>query len=184
MKSPERYTPDEAMEEALKLQEKVESGEAKNYDEAEKKVDSDKGTDKFRLSMTEKEREILEKIPQVGKKLIWERSERTFYGEFLPTIIGGQFESPRGYGHAKYEIIGDHSAWKKERDAQKVYFHYEGGKPVFTGNQVYFQKTFCIAIKRLGGYDGPPSGESLEDILSGFSPVEVEESSKRGGKNR
>lgn len=38
-KSPERYSPEKAMEEASQMQEKIKSGEAKTYDEAEKLVE-------------------------------------------------------------------------------------------------------------------------------------------------
>ncbi|MEK7460807.1 MAG: hypothetical protein AAB647_01160 [Patescibacteria group bacterium] len=100
------------------------SDEVREYVRAEEVLESESEVDKFKLSLTDQERKILEQIPQIGKKLIWERNERTFYAEFLPTIIGRQFDLPRNYGHAKYEIIGDQAAWKSERDAQKIYFHY------------------------------------------------------------
>ena len=106
----------------------------------------------------------------IRSRLAWETTQRRFYGEFLPTIIGREFSAPRSYGHAKYRILGGHGAWKEETETQKVYFHYEGGEVVLTGNQVHFQKTLCVAVKRLGGYDGSPKGDSLQAILSGFSP--------------
>ena len=61
---------------------------------------------------------------------------------------------PRNYGHAEYKILGGSEEWRKHRDAQKLFFHFDdAGNPVCTGNAVT-QKTLCIVIKRLGGYNG------------------------------
>lgn len=115
-------------------------------------------------------------LEHLQKKKDYEQMQLKFYVEFLPTIVGRRFDEPRDYGHATYEIIGDHNDWKKAMDAAKIYFHYdEYGKVVLDGNQIHHLKTLCVAVKRLGGLDGPSKNKSVKETLEEFV--------KKGGKN-
>jgi len=93
-----------------------------------------------------------------------EEEKRKFYYELLPELVGKTFDMPRTYGHAKYEILGGLGAWHSERDATKIYFHFENGKPVITGNRIQ-PNTLCIAVKRLGGLNGAPKIR-FEDVVA------------------
>ena len=79
-------------------------------------------------------------------------------------LTGKRFDLARGYGHSQYEILGDHSVWKTTRDATKIYFHFDNGHLVIDGSQV-FRNTICLAIKKLGGFSGPPE-ISLESLFT------------------
>ena len=107
-------------------------------------------------------------IERIKHREVLRETQRRFYVEFLPKIVGKKFYSLRTYGYAEYEIIGDRSAWKSSRDTECRLFHYENGRLVFTGNQVHSGRTLCIAVKRLGGYEGEPKSEPLETILARF----------------
>ena len=49
-----------------------------------------------------------------------------FYMKELPALIGREFRMLRGYGHARYRIVGDHSVWHSVQGAEKVYFERDG----------------------------------------------------------
>ena len=55
-KSPERYSPEEAIKEASKMQEKIKSGEAKTYDEAEKLVEEQRKKPDFFDGLDDRQR--------------------------------------------------------------------------------------------------------------------------------
>lgn len=87
-------------------------------------------------------------------------------------LVSEIYASKRGYGHARYEILGGHGEWKNTRDAQKVYFYFRpDGTFAFLGNEIRYTEngvpveTICISVKRLGGYNGPPSRPSLGEVI-------------------
>lgn len=99
-----------------------------------------------------------------------ERRKLRFLLEFLPTLVGRRFHSPRGYGHAEYVIHGGHETWRQGRDRHKALVDLAAVAPRvvnYGGPNVV-----AIVIERLGGYDGPPNLPSLEGILAEFHAEE------------
>lgn len=90
--------------------------------------------------------------------------EMAFYRIVLPALRGATYDVPRGYGHARYEIVGDHSDWKRVRVAQKVYFRWQRGRRIEFVPPTDEPGVLCIAARRLGGYSGPAM-ESLEMVI-------------------
>ncbi len=82
---------------------------------------------------------------------------------FLDLFIGEEFDLPRGYGHAHYEVVVD---WHQQ-GASRLYFRLENEHPVITDARA---DSFCIAVRRLGGYDGPPK-RSFADVVRELIPL-------------
>ena len=84
-----------------------------------------------------------------------ETFKQRFYVDILPTLKGSTFESPREYGHATYEIIGDHQNWRMVKDAVKIYFHVTETGEIFCAGDLIDTRMLCVAVVRQGGYNGP-----------------------------
>jgi hypothetical protein len=71
----------------------------------------------------------------------------------------------RGYGHAKYEIVGGADEWKTVKDARKIYPRIDEGKWKYN----YHCPCLLLAVKRLGGWRTPSEiGDPAEILLYKF----------------
>jgi|GEM_PF-5537410 len=118
---------------------------------------------------------------RLGLDPSWDKIKSDFYHEFLPTVIGKQYQSPASYGHEIWEIVGDASLRTRRENMHgeigSVFFHFEGNKAITDRSRFGTpseKSRFGITVKRIGGCEGPPSGESLVDILSRFLPTSAE----------
>lgn len=111
--------------------------------------------------------EIGETLKRIKRQRDIDKFRQKFYADFLPTITGRVYDTPRSYGHARFEIVGHPNLWRSTQDSQKVYFHYENNVPVLDTNALY-DTSLCIVVKRLGGFDGPGQNPGLIQILSAF----------------
>jgi hypothetical protein len=83
----------------------------------------------------------------------------------IPMELEGQeFDLPRGYGHARYKILGVRGMETSVRDAQPFYGYVD------TEGEWKFepaQQCFAATVQRLGGYDGKPK-DDIRDLLSPY----------------
>jgi len=93
--------------------------------------------------------------------------ENLVYRQMELELVGKTFESPRGYGHATYEILGGHGAWKETQNAEKRYGYLnDKGEWVFDYNS---GNCFCLAVTKLGGYSGNPDpNKTLSVVLEAY----------------
>lgn len=101
-----------------------------------------------------------------------EQLKTKFYLEFVPELIGRRFHMPRGYGHAGYVIHGGPETWRLGRDRHKALISLAGDHPELCnhgGNDVV-----AIVIERLGGYNGPCTLPTLQEVIAEFKVEEVQ----------
>jgi hypothetical protein len=79
---------------------------------------------------------------------------------------------PRGYGHAKYRIIGaDSATWRASRNALKLYFRLdECGRA--TISEIAAADCLMLVVERVGGFDGPvPPFETFAFVMAELFPL-------------
>jgi hypothetical protein len=82
----------------------------------------------------------------------------------IPKLINMNFHMKRDYGHARYIVIGDYREWRNIKDSTKMPVDIKTGSPVlcnYGGPSIT-----SIVIKRIGGYDGPPTKSDLQTLLT------------------
>ena len=92
--------------------------------------------------------------------------------DFENRLRDKEFQTPRSYGHAKYQVVGGHGEWKEIRDAQKLYFFFRLDRTfAFLGNEIRYTEgdepvmTVCLSVVRLGGYSGNSRLPSLQELI-------------------
>ena len=94
-------------------------------------------------------------------------------------LMNAQFQTPRSYGYAIYRLVGGHGAWKKTRDAHKIYISVNHTEKKWFGQkgniiQKKLEYAGCaIAVIREGGYDGTSNLPTLKDLFAqeGFEEI-------------